>query len=157
MPGSPDTPPNQPGWRRWGWSGFAKQLEQLERAVDRLSTIDPDGYERHPQAKLLGVVNRLIRDVIPRNPDAPEFRLGNTLGPEHRHWRRAKFSGRYRLFFRFDSASRTIVYGWMNDENTLRKAGGRTDPYAVFHQMLERGQPPSDWDDLVRESSKLAE
>jgi toxin YhaV len=54
------------------------------------------------------------------------------------------------LFFRFHTASRTIIYAWLNDENTLRKAGSQTDPYAVFHRMLERGAPPSDWDALVR-------
>ena len=31
--------------------------------------------------------------------------------------------GRFRLFFRFDSASRIAVYAWVNDENTMRKAG----------------------------------
>lgn len=44
----------------------------------------------------------------------------------------------------------TIIYAWLNDESTLRKAGSQTDPYAVFHRMLERGAPPSDWDALVR-------
>jgi toxin YhaV len=123
--------------------------------VDRLATADPNGYERHPQTKLLLAVYRLIRNVIPRDPAALEFRLGNTLGPEYRHWRRAKFSGRFRLFFRFQSTTRTIIYVWMNDENTLRKSGGRTDPYSVFHQMLERGRPPSDWNELLRESDRL--
>ena len=31
--------------------------------------------------------------------------------------------GRFRLFFRFDSASKVIIYAWVNDENTLRKVG----------------------------------
>jgi toxin YhaV len=145
------------GWSLYTWSGIAGQLDALRREVRRIAESNPAAYREHPRAKLFAAVRRLLLDIIPTDPNAPEFRLGNTLGPEHRHWRRAKFSGRYRLFFRFDSASRTIIYGWMNDESTLRKAGGRTDPYAVFHQMLERGRPPSDWDDLLRESSRLAE
>lgn len=48
------------------------------------------------------------------------------------------------------SASRTIIYTWLNDDNTLRKAGSQNDPYAVFHRMLERGAPPSDWVALMR-------
>ena len=45
----------------------------------------------------------------------------------------------------FDSKSRIIIYAWVNDENTLRSAGSRSDPYAVFQGMLERGNPPDDW------------
>jgi toxin YhaV len=36
-------------------------------------------------------------------------RLGNTLGAEYRHWFRAKFFGRFRLF-QYDSEARIIVY-----------------------------------------------
>lgn len=64
----------------------------------------------------------------PRNPNSVEYQLGNTLGPAHRHWRRAKFLGRFRLFYRFSTAHRAIVYAWVNDETTLRKANSRTDP-----------------------------
>lgn len=100
-------------------------------------------------------MRKLVKEVVPADPNAAEFQLGNTLGPQHRHWRRAKFSGRFRLFYRFHTASRTIVYAWMNDEGTLRKEGSRTDPYTVFRRMLERGRPPSDWEDLLGESDSL--
>ncbi len=64
-------------------------------------------------------------DRIPRDPLAPEFRQGK----EHRHWFRAKFGGnRFRLFFRADSWAKVIVYAWVNDRDTLRKAGAGTDP-----------------------------
>ena len=96
-------------------------------------------WQSQPKAKLLRRIVDLIELEIPRDPNAPEYAQGNTLGPSHRHWRRAKFLGRFRLFFRFDSASRIIVYAWVNDENTLRKAGARTDPYAVFRRKLDQG------------------
>src|SRR5207245_681355 len=86
--------------------------------------------------------------------NAVEFQLVNTLGPLHRHWRRAKFLGRFRLFFRFSSAHKAIIYAWVNDENTLRKAGARNDPYAIFNKRLKDGTPPDDWDDLVRGSAR---
>ena len=155
MPSSPEHRPRQHGWHLFGWPDFAVRLERLKDDVRRLAAADPAGYARYPRAKLLRLVQRLVHEIIPSDPNAAEFQLGNSLGPQHRHWRRAKFSGRFRLFFRFHSPSRTIVYAWMNDESTLRKAGGRTDPYAIFYQMLERGRPPSDWDDLVSESSGL--
>jgi len=50
---------------------------------------------------------------------------------------------------RYDSRSKVIVYAWVNDENTLRSAGSKSDPYAVFEKMLGRGNPPDDWDALI--------
>lgn len=55
----------------------------------------------------------------------------------------AKVFSRFRLFFRYDSRSKVIVYAWVNDENTL------PDPYAVFEKMLGRSNPPDDWDALT--------
>ena len=82
-----------------------------------------------------------------------EFRQGNTLGADNRQWFRAKFHQRYRLFFRFSSKEKVIVYAWVNDENTLRKAGSRTDPYAVFRAMLNAGNPPSTMAELLAVST----
>jgi toxin YhaV len=80
---------------------------------------------------------------VARDPLDPAFRQGNTLGPAHRHWFRAKFGGnRFRLFFRADARARVVVYVWVNDRDTLRKAGSASDPYAVFARMLAQGEPP---------------
>ena len=58
---------------------------------------------------------------------------------------------RYRLFFRFASSPvKVIVYVWFNDENTLRKAGSKSDVYESFKRMLARGVVPGDIDDLLR-------
>jgi toxin YhaV len=45
-----------------------------------------------------------------------------------------------------------IVFVWVNDEHTLRSAGSRSDPYAVFQKMLQRGCPPDNWDALLAAS-----
>ena len=50
---------------------------------------------------------------------------------------------------------KVIVYVWLNDENTLRKAGARTEPYAIFAAMLARGAVPDDFDALVRASQRM--
>lgn len=94
-------------------------------------------------------VRDLITDVIPREPGAPRFRQGRTLGGGLAHWRRAKFFERYRLFFRFDSASKVIAYVFLNDDATLRERGGRSDAYVAFGDMLRAGSPPDDWAALV--------
>ena len=59
------------------------------------------------------------------------------MGSAYRHWRRAKLGRRYRLFFRYDSKAKVIVYAWVNDEQTLRSAGSKSDPYAVFERCWD--------------------
>jgi toxin YhaV len=41
-----------------------------------------------------------------------------------------------------------IIFAWINDEHTLRAAGSKNDPYAVFKRMLMRGNPPDNWNAL---------
>jgi len=138
------------GWRLYAHPLFLDQLERLLTAVERVKRADPQAWQRKSDARLLAALRALLLDRIPRDPLAPEFRQGNTLGREHRHWFRAKFgANRFRLFFRADSAARVIVYAWVNDRNTLRKAGVGTDPYAVFARMLAGGNPPGDWSALL--------
>jgi len=52
--------------------------------------------------------------------------------------------GGFVFFFRFDSKTWIIIFAWVNDENTLRSSGSKSDPYTVFQRMLERGHPPDD-------------
>ena len=71
-------------------------------------------------------------------------------------WRRVKkgMPDRYRLFFRFASKPvKLIVYVWFNDEDTLRKAGSKTDVYEVFKRMLSRGQVPGGVKELLADST----
>jgi toxin YhaV len=143
------------GWQLYAWGAFATQLADLVAEVRELRRADPNGYRNHPVVKLLLAVIRLVMDVIPVNPASGSFLQGNKLGPTHRHWMRAKFYRRFRLFFRFHSSRRIIIYTWMNDESSLRNEGGRKDPYHLFRRMLERGAPPSDFDALLRESRTL--
>jgi toxin YhaV len=124
--------------------------------VARLATDDPAGYKTHPKAKLLASVYRAITQLVPANPDAPQFRLGKTLGSANTNWRRVKkgLPDRYRIFFRFASSPvKVIVYVWFNDEDTLRKAGSKSDVYESFKRMLAGGVVPVDIEDLLREAS----
>ena len=43
----------------------------------------------------------------------------------------------------------------MNDSETLRTYGARTDAYAVFKGMLDAGNPPDAWADLLAAASGL--
>jgi toxin YhaV len=137
------------GWRLYVHPLFEQQFRQLVEQVEALAAKDPTGYKELPAAKLLATINRYIRETIPRKPGAAEFRQGNTLGSDNRHWFRAKFHERYRLFYRFSSREKVIIYAWVNDERTLRKSGSRTDPYRVFRAMLQAGDPTNTMEQLL--------
>lgn len=148
--------PPKPTWRLFVHPAFSDPFNGLVAEVARLRKSDPGGYVQHPKARLLKRIVDLIETEIPRDPGAAEFNLGNTLGPAHRHWRRAKFLSRFRLFFRYNSTAAVIIYAWVNDENALRKAGSGNDPYHVFGSMLRRGRPADDWNALIKEASTHA-
>jgi len=145
------------GWRLFAHPLFAQQLEKLVVHVEALAAKDPASYKDQPAAKLLATLRRHILEIIPRNPGAPKFRQGNTLGEDNRHWFRAKFHERYRLFYRFSSRDKVIIYAWVNDETSLRKAGAKTDPYTLFRNMLASGNPPSSISQLLGTSGGIPE
>jgi toxin YhaV len=139
------------GWRLLFHPAFQIPFDPLVADVAALKRAHAGAYSWHPKAKLLRRILDLILEEIPSDSASPKYRQGRMLGGTHRHWRRAKFHGRFRLFFRYSSREKIIIYAWINDENTLRKAGSRSDPYEVFKQRLKRGDPPDGWDDLMSE------
>ncbi|MCA3148970.1 MAG: type II toxin-antitoxin system YhaV family toxin, partial [Burkholderiales bacterium] len=142
------------GWTVFGHPLFLAQLEALMQQVEALKQKDPGGYLKKNAAKRLAAISRLAFDVIPQDPTRPEYRQGNTLGEGHKHWFRAKFFQQYRLFFRYHTPSKVIVFAWVNDEDTKRAYQSDDDAYRVFRQMLESGHPPDDWDQLLAEARK---
>jgi toxin YhaV len=88
---------------------------------------DPHGFESNANVRLFATLSKLIFDAVPSDPNREEYRQGNTMGTAFRHWRRAKIGRRFRLFFRFDSKARIIIFAWVNDENTLRSSGRKSD------------------------------
>ncbi len=144
------------GWTLYAHPLFLDQLERLTKAVERAAKKNPVGFAASADAKLLAAMRKLIFEVIPVDPARPEFRQGGTLGPSRKHWFRAKFgAARFRLFFRYSSSAKIIIYAWVNDRDTLRTYGAKTDAYAVFKAMLDKGNPPEDWDMLVKGSAAM--
>ena len=143
------------GWTLYYYRVFKAALDELEATVTKLARDDPKGYKAHPKTRLLASVYRAITELVPSDPDAADFRLGKTLGPGNTNWRRVKkgMPDRYRLFFRFASSPvKLIVYVWFNDEDTLRKAGSKTDVYETFKRMLGRGEVPDSIAELLANS-----
>jgi toxin YhaV len=148
------------GWQLFYFKAFKVALDELEATVTKLAERDPKGYKVHPKTKLLASVYDAITQQVPSNPDAAEFRLGKTLSTSktpNTHWRRVKngMPDRYRLFFRFASTPiKLIVYVWFNDEDTLRKAGAKTDVYETFKRMLTKGVVPRSMDELLVQAAE---
>lgn len=143
------------GWTILAHPLFLTQIEKLTSAAEaERSGLTADAG---PNTKLLGHLLDLAFEKIPRDPGNPIFRHDGTLGKDRKNWFRAKTgNGRYRLFYRFQSSARIIVLTWVNDEDSLRTYGSRTDAYAVFARMLEGGNPPDDWNDLLAAASKTS-
>ena len=144
------------GWTLYTHPLFLDQLERLTAAVERAAKKNPEGFAASADAKLLAAMRKLILEVIPVDPTRPEFRQGGTLGSGRKHWFRAKFGGgRFRLFFRYSTSAKIIIYAWVKDRDTLRTYGAKTDAYAVFKAMLDKGNPPEDWAALMAQSAAL--
>lgn len=137
------------GWQLFAHPLFLAQLNNLIKQVLALKESDPDNYTKKNATKRLAAIRKLILEVIPQDPSLSEYRQGKTLGDKHKHWFRAKLFQQYRLFFRYHASSKTIIYVWVNDENALRAYDSKNDAYKVFRKMLEGGQPPDNWEDLL--------
>ncbi|MDW7712578.1 MAG: type II toxin-antitoxin system YhaV family toxin [Deferrisomatales bacterium] len=140
------------GWTVFAHPLFLAQIEALAHQVEALKQKDPVGYAKKNATKRLAAITKLAFDIIPQDPRRSEYRQGNTLGDEHKHWFRAKFFQQYRLFFRYHAPSKVIVFAWVNDEETKRAYDSGGDAYRVFRKMLESGHPPADWSRLLAEA-----
>jgi toxin YhaV len=140
------------GWNIFAHPLFLNQFEELLTQVGNLRQKYPKDYKQKNATKRLAAIAKLAFDVIPQDPTRSDYRQGSTLGDDYKHWFRAKFFQQYRLFFRYHQQSKIIVFVWVNDENSKRAYDSNTDAYRVFKKMLESGNPPDDWKDLLKEA-----
>lgn len=140
------------GWTVFAHPLFIAQLEAIIGQIEGFKQKDPVGFTKKNASKRLAAIAKLAFEVIPQDPSRAEYRQGNTLGEEYKHWFRAKFFQQYRLFFRYHATSKVIVYAWVNDEDTKRAYQSSDDAYRVFRKMLESGNPPDDWNQLLAEA-----
>lgn len=134
------------GWLVLMTPEFTAHYVALRDEARRLKAqLSAEQYRRHPTVKLAASVNRLVMEIVPRNPDRPEFKLHGDL----RKFRRAKGRGlppRYRLFWTFSQRAKCIIFLYLNDDATLRQQGGRNDPYTVFAGMVRRNEIGADFE-----------
>lgn len=152
MKQSASTPLVVNGWAIFAHPMFLDQLEALTQQVEAYRQKDATGYVKKNAAKRLAAIAKLMFEVIPQDPSRPEYRQGNTLGAERKHWFRAKFFQQYRLFFRYHALSKVIVFAWVNDEDSKRAYESSDDAYRVFRRMVGSGHPPDNWDLLLAQA-----
>ena len=139
-------------WLLIAYPGFVDQYASLSNQALEIVRPGKPESKSHPKVKKMAALRKMVFEVIPSDPASSKFLLGNTLGPKYRAWRRAKFGAQYRIFFRFDSKAKIIIFGWLNDEESLRAYGSKTDAYAVFAKKLDSATPPTTWTDLHSQS-----
>ena len=107
--------------------------EQVKGLYNKLSN---EEFKQHEIVKLAYRIRKADQEIIPQDPDRPEYRLSGKL----RKYRRYKQGlQRYRLFFCFSNQPRIILYLYLNDEKHLRKEGDKNDPYEVFKKFIKQG------------------
>ena len=143
------------GWTVYAHPLFLDQLETMIASVEKARKKDPKGYKKKRAAKLLAAVLKVAFEDIPSDPTRDVYRQGSTLGEDYKHWFRAKFLQQFRLFFRYQqsASAKLIVVAWVNDASTLRAYESANDAYAVFRKMLDRGNPPDTWNELLSAAS----
>jgi toxin YhaV len=134
------------GWGIYYHPEFEKQFSDLESQVNRLrGKLTDEKFVKHPSAKLLGHLDRLVHEKIPIDPLASHFALKGSL----KRMSRAKKMGlpsRYRLFFKVFPESNRIVVLWLGFP---RKEGAKDDCYAVFTKRVESGYYPQSFEELT--------
>lgn len=134
------------GWKIFYHPVFGDHYNQLRaRARELKETLSADEFKAHSEVKLLAAVKRAITEVVPTDPNRADFWLRDDLAK----FRRVKGFGlpdRCRLFYVFSSAAKTVIYLYLNDAGTLRKEGARTDPYAVFADLVDSGKLGDDYE-----------
>lgn len=124
---------------------LSQRIVALKIQVKELKEkLDEESYRQHPLVKFAYRVRRAVEEIIPQDPDRPEYRLTGEL----KKYRRFKQGlQRYRLFFCFSSQPRIILYLYLNDERHLRKEGDKNDPYEVFKKFIMQGTFSNDPED----------
>lgn len=107
--------------------------EQIKELRARLSD---EEFNQHEIVKLAYRIRKADQEIIPQDPNRPEYRL---LGELKKYRRYKQGIQRYRLFFCFSNQPKMILYLYLNDEKHLRKHGAKSDPYEEFKRWVNRG------------------
>ena len=105
-----------------------------------------EDFKKHESTKLLARITKAYVEIIPQNPNHPDYYLRGMLSKFRRYKRGLQ---RYRLLFCFSQQIPIIIYLYINDKDHLRKDGGINDPYKEFSDLIKRGIFSSDPHDPI--------
>ncbi|MBU0571182.1 MAG: type II toxin-antitoxin system YhaV family toxin [Candidatus Omnitrophica bacterium] len=104
-----------------------------QRVIELRKKLNDKEYAQHEIVKFAARIRKADQEIIPENPDRPEYRLHGDL----KRYRRYKQGlQRYRMFFCFSNQPKIIVYLYLNDEKHLRKSGDKNDAYKEFKKLV---------------------
>jgi len=135
----------QNGWKLLYHPVFGDRYAELRERVRVLKKLGNADFARQPDVKLVAAVRRAVLEIVPQDPNRPDFWLKDDLAK----FRRVKGYGlpdRYRLFYAFSEREKVIIVLYLNETATLRKDNAKTDPYEVFKNMVRSGRVGSDFE-----------
>ena len=121
---------------------YYNRIQTLKEQVRELKArLTPEEFVQHETVKLAARIRKADREIIPENPDRPEYRLTGDLKKFRRYKQGLR---RYRIMFCFSGKPPIILYLYLNDEKHLRKDGGKNDPYEEFKKLVKQGHMSHD-------------
>ncbi len=116
---------------------YSSRTSELKVQVKMLKESLPrEQYIQHEVVKFAARLKKATFDIIPEDPNKPEYYLHGDLKGYRRYKQGLK---RYRLFFTFSNTPPLILYLYINDDKHLRKEGDKNDPYEEFKRLVKRG------------------
>ena len=116
---------------------YAARIELLKQKIIKLkNTLSEKDFTQHEIVKLAFRIRRATQEIIPEDPDRPDYKL---KGPLKKYRRYKQGLSRYRLMYFFSEKPPIIVYLYINDEKHLRKDGDKNDPYQEFSKLVDKG------------------
>ena len=116
---------------------YYRRITKLKGQVKELRhKLSDEDFKQHEVVKLAYRIRQADQEIIPQDPDRPEYRLTGELKKYRRYKQGLQ---RYRLFFCFSNQPKMILYLYLNDEKHLRKAGGKSDSYEEFKKLAGKG------------------
>ncbi len=125
---------------------YYQRIARLKEQVKELRRhLSDEAFKQHEVVKFAYRVRQADQEIIPQDPDRPEYQLTGELKKYRRYKQGLQ---RYRLFFCFSNQPKTILYLYLNDEKNLRKSGSKSDVYEQFKKLITRGHVSHDPYDL---------
>lgn len=116
---------------------YHNRVSELKTQVQKLKTqLSPLEYKQHEIVKFAARIRNAELNIIPEDPDKPEYKLKNDLKKFRRYKQGLQ---RYRIMFCFSSSPPIIIYLYLNNNKHLRKEGSKNDPYEEFKNLVSKG------------------